>query len=494
MRGRMEIKMKYKISYDYIEKHSRIIFWIISVLALSAYLSLVFGKSIWVDEAYTYALIEHSYADICKITAADVHPPLYYILLKVFSMLFHDKMLAGKLFSALSLWIAGVIGGIEIKKIFDAKTSLIFLLAFFSFPALLAYSTEVRMYSLALLFVLINSIYGYRCYTKNTALNWTIFTISGACAAYTHYFALVSVGIVYGMLLVGLCVSSRKSLKYYMISCAALILLYTPWIKSFAEQLAVKINNEYWIPPITLKTIKGYLSSLFYVPKLRGYSAIIFIVYLLILINMIRQGNKRNTILSICAIAVPVLTIGAGVAASLIVRPVFVIRYAIPAMSVFLIFAALGIAQLHAKQAVAVFMLIFFGTGINYATTLKGEYMIPDTVINSSFIEAHSDCEAYVVDFDTSNRITHVRGVLSFWDDSKPIYSKCKISKASPYKNINTMEDFEAAQINRFLLFIPEGEAIPERYSEYAVVDKAAVTIPNSIKADTYILEKTDLQ
>lgn len=46
------------------------------------YLLLIGGKDIWYDEAYTFGLIRHSYREICFITAADVHPPLYYILLK----------------------------------------------------------------------------------------------------------------------------------------------------------------------------------------------------------------------------------------------------------------------------------------------------------------------------------------------------------------------------------------------------------------------------
>ncbi|MDO5398111.1 MAG: glycosyltransferase family 39 protein [bacterium] len=485
--------MKNKISYNYIEENYKAMFGLISLLALLFYLSLIFSKSVWYDEAYTYALIEHSYSDICKITAADVHPPLYYILLKAFSMLFSDRMIAGKLFSVIPFWLAGIIGGLETRKIFNTKTSLIFLLVFFSFPALLRYVTEVRMYSLALLFVLINSIYAYRCYNNNTFFNWASFTVSGACAAYTHYFALVSVGVVYGMLLIRLLICKRKSLKYYIISCIVILLMYIPWLKSFSEQLAYKINNEYWIGPITLKTIVGYLYSLFCIPRFKLYCIIILMIYLLIFINIIRLGNKKNIIISVCAIAVPVLTVGVGIAVSLIVRPVFVIRYAIPAMSVFLIFAALGISQLNTKQAIAVLAVIFFGTGVNYLYTLMGDYILPNTIISSSFVAAHDNCEAYVVDIDNSSQLSHVRGVLSFWDDSKPIYNTGKISKANPFKNLMTMDDFDKSKINSFVLIIPEGENIPARYSDYIIEYQGTISILNAHAVDTYLLEKAQL-
>lgn len=483
--------MRNKLLYNYIEEHHKIILWIISTLALLFYLSLIFSKSVWADEAYTYALINHSYSDICRITAADVHPPLYYILLKSFSTFFSDKMIAGKLFSIIPFWFAGVIGGFEIRKIFNAKTSIIFLLVFFSFPALLSYTTEVRMYSLALLFVLINSIYAYRCYRENTLLNWAVFTISGACASYTHYFALVSVGIVYCMLLISLLIYKRESLKYYIISCIAIILMYIPWLKSFSEQLAYKINNEYWIQPITFKTIVGYLYSLFFIPRFKIYCVIILMIYLLIFINIIRLGNKQNIIISVCAIAVPVLTIGVGIAASLIVRPVFVIRYAIPAMSVFLIFAALGISQLNTKQAIAVLMIIFFGTGVNYYSTLIGDYKIPDTVISSSFIEEHNNCEAYVVDIDKSSQLSLVRDVLSFWDNNKPIYISGKITNANPFKNSRLIENFDKNKINRFMLIILKGDSIPSQYSDYTFEYQGSISI-SSIMTDTYIGKKNN--
>ena len=37
------------------------------------------GDLVWMDEAYSFGMIRRSYADMCAITALDVHPPLFYI-------------------------------------------------------------------------------------------------------------------------------------------------------------------------------------------------------------------------------------------------------------------------------------------------------------------------------------------------------------------------------------------------------------------------------
>src|SRR5713226_5012036 len=44
-------------------------------------------ESAWIDEAYSLVLAKHSVAEIIRGTAADQHPPLYYLLLHFWLML-----------------------------------------------------------------------------------------------------------------------------------------------------------------------------------------------------------------------------------------------------------------------------------------------------------------------------------------------------------------------------------------------------------------------
>ena len=47
-------------------------------------LTLCFSSDIWYDELFTVGMIEHSYGDLIGFTARDVHPPLYYCIVKLF--------------------------------------------------------------------------------------------------------------------------------------------------------------------------------------------------------------------------------------------------------------------------------------------------------------------------------------------------------------------------------------------------------------------------
>ena len=46
------------------------------------------GKEFWYDEAFTAKLVQNSFPDITEMTLKDVHPPLYYYTVKVWTSVF----------------------------------------------------------------------------------------------------------------------------------------------------------------------------------------------------------------------------------------------------------------------------------------------------------------------------------------------------------------------------------------------------------------------
>ena len=75
----------------YVKAHPRIDALVLLV-GLVVFAAIAFGNatraSIWFDEAFSAYLIQFSYWDILVFTAEDVHPPVYYWLLKAWSTLF----------------------------------------------------------------------------------------------------------------------------------------------------------------------------------------------------------------------------------------------------------------------------------------------------------------------------------------------------------------------------------------------------------------------
>ncbi|MCD7798392.1 MAG: hypothetical protein LUG84_03150 [Akkermansiaceae bacterium] len=62
--------------------------WILIVLCFLSVIVCAFSPTIWLDEAFTLGLIRHDMADVIGLTAQDVHPPLYYLMLKMAEDLF----------------------------------------------------------------------------------------------------------------------------------------------------------------------------------------------------------------------------------------------------------------------------------------------------------------------------------------------------------------------------------------------------------------------
>ena len=57
--------------------------WVYALILFVLNFIRIFDNNFWMDEAFTTNLVQHSISEIVVATAADVHPPLYYLLVKV---------------------------------------------------------------------------------------------------------------------------------------------------------------------------------------------------------------------------------------------------------------------------------------------------------------------------------------------------------------------------------------------------------------------------
>ncbi len=443
--------MKKNIGY-----HIAFIIFIIAGALL--YSSLIFNNNVWYDEAYSLAMIEHSFSDICAITAADVHPPLYYFGLKIFCMIFGNEIIFTKIFSIIPLILMMILGYRNISKIFTHKEGLIFVGAMFLLPLYLIYSVEIRMYSWASFTVFGAGIYAYRAITEDRRYFWIMFTIFAILSAYLHYFAFVSVLVISFMLLLG-SVYRYKVSKWFL-STAALVVAYVPWMSSFLGQLSEKVTNEYWIEPITLKTVKEFFNvwlgcgdyTRFYIPFFAA-------VFVLSLVVMFKKTDFKRLALSLTGLFIFVGTCLIGIFASLAVRPVFIERYAIPAFPFVLTVIALGLGRIKSKTVITLISLcaiLFCSSAYIYSYDI--EYNSSESFISDSLKSAEYDS---IICYQDS----HLYGVLSYYEPQKPIY-RPKVSQGSPFKNVLPLDERNANNTENILVFMPKGVAVPSWISD----------------------------
>ncbi len=418
---------------------------------------------VWADEAYTFALIRHSIPEIWKITAADVHPPLYYFLLKLVAAPFDYHLAVCRFVSAIPCILVVAVGGWQIRKLFGTRTAVLFMALYLLFPYTMSHATEVRMYSLAELLVLLNAIYGYRCWKDNRAKDWALFALFGTCAAYTHYFALMSAGMVYGILLIAAVWKKRELLKGWAIASAGTVVLFLPWLGSFVSQLIYKVNNEYWIEPITLGDIVDYVLTVFSSRAWTSAPLFLGLAYAVAFAALLLSRNKSRIGVCLCALAVPLGTVAVGLLASVLVRPVFVIRYILPSVPLAVFFFAYVLGNLKEEMLFSALLTVALIGGVSNAMVTAKEALIPASDrISSQLVSELPECDAYVV---VSGNTLHASQELSYYNPEIPIYVPDALGPDNPYPNRVAMDTFRAEENRNILLVVQTGDGIPEEFT-----------------------------
>jgi predicted membrane-bound mannosyltransferase len=92
---------KKSIKLNHVNKN--IWFLIIFLAAVLLYLFNIKFSDLWIDEAFTKAVVKRSFGEMTGLIKNDFHPPLYFYGLKVFVSLFSVSDFTLRLFSVLGV-------------------------------------------------------------------------------------------------------------------------------------------------------------------------------------------------------------------------------------------------------------------------------------------------------------------------------------------------------------------------------------------------------
>jgi uncharacterized membrane protein len=335
------------------------------------FLLLLWGithEDLWYDECYSATIIKHSIFDICKITAGDSHPPLYYMILKFTALILGNNVFALRFCSLIGIFFLALLGFFPIRRTCGNTTGMIYTILVFVTPMSYSYAQEARMYSWAAFFVTATAIYAYLSATENLIINWVKLGIFSLAAAYTHYYSLLSVFIVNFLLLVYLILMNRKKLIDFFSMAVVAIVMFLPWTIFLSSQVK-RIHGNYWIPKFTMDTLFQTLVFPFNHKFTNDYKqllpiyliAIIFILFGFI--SSYKKNVKKNYIPEF-AILIYVLTILSGIVISFIFRPLLIPRYMLVVLGLFLLGIAHGISQIPNKKltCIVIFVVILVST------------------------------------------------------------------------------------------------------------------------------------
>lgn len=215
-------------------------FILLSIILLLGFVLriILLDQSLWLDEAIsTLAVRENSLNDlVTTFLLGDFHPPLYYIILWLWTRVFGFSEIAVRfpsmIFSMLSIFVIYIIG----KKLFDQKVGLISALLMALSPLLIYYSQEARMYSLNI-FVILCSMYFFVNLTqeKKSKINLVGLVLSNVAVFYSDYI----IYLIFPMQFIYLLVCNRKFIFKYFILLVISFVFLIPWLPIFIQQLLV---------------------------------------------------------------------------------------------------------------------------------------------------------------------------------------------------------------------------------------------------------------
>lgn len=252
-------------------------YWLLLVIILVGLLLRFYNNttiSLWHDEAFSALYIKYPWGEMMYRIGLDVHPPLYYIVLRFWHYLFGDSLLALRSFSIVTGAAIIPVAYAFVKKAFhNHRAALIVALLTAINPFQLEYVTEVRMYTFGALlavsaaYFLVRSLQTEQEYIESfdskipnlpehktlrnkTILFYVLFALFTSAMMYTHYYlfftaaALGLYGLLHHMF------KLKKVLRNYRYLIGSFIiigLLYVPWLKTFAYQFS-QVSEAFWIP------------------------------------------------------------------------------------------------------------------------------------------------------------------------------------------------------------------------------------------------------
>lgn len=327
-------------------------------VGLIIFLAITFGNvtnaSIWFDEAFSAYLIQFNYWEILQFTAADVHPPVYYWLLKTWSLVFGTTEIALRSMSIFfgALAIGG--GFFIARQFFGRSVAAVSVLFLALAPTLIRYSDEARMYTLATVIVLAATYVLTKAVASKRRGWWIAYGVLVGIGMWTHYFTAVVWLAHWAWRALTMKRYATPKLrraaffnKEWMLAHFVAVGLFLPWIPVFAFQTGA-VQSGFWIGNVGVETPANYLTNFFFYLEqwqVKDWWALIFFIVLTVAIIVVPKVYKQLTapekkkylLIALIAWLAPAILFVLSLAP---LSSVFVERYLIPSMVVGSIFFA----------------------------------------------------------------------------------------------------------------------------------------------------------
>ena len=203
-----------------------------AVVALSFLLRIyqINGVELWIDEAMSLFRATTP-GGLRPDVVLDPSPPLYYFLLRIWVHLAGTDEGALRLLSAVCGSLFVLLAILAGRKLLNSRVGLWSGVFASAAPVHLYYSQEARPYALLVTLVMLTMVLLQRAIERDRWIDWTLASVAGLLALFTHYFAILALVPAMGLVLVFV---ERSRINHYLRRMTTVVLacggLYLPWV------------------------------------------------------------------------------------------------------------------------------------------------------------------------------------------------------------------------------------------------------------------------
>ncbi len=398
----------------------------LGLVALGARIEFL-RNSIRLDEAQSLWQTNHSYADLLRTIAEDVHVPLYHVLLRTWRLVLGPDVVTARLLSLVFLLAAVPVFYLVALKVLSRPWALFALVLFSCSPFLQWYGSEARMYSMLVFVTLVGQYFFLTLVRTDRTAPWVGYAVTAVVGVYVHYF-FVFVLVAQGLFLLAMWSRLPRRAVVRMAGVAGLVsLAFLPWFLYFRANGSASGTRPSLPEPSSIDYSNVYSQFLFGFQSDAINTIVLQTWPLLVLAALasVRVGARldRATGYLVVAAFVPVLM---AFVVSHVTTPFFLSRYMIAALPAFLLLLVSFVSGLTRPVArglaAALLATTVLGTVVQSAnpeTPVEEEYrtaadLIEDDATPQDIVVLSSPFTVYPFEYeyDGPARVT----TLPVWD------------------------------------------------------------------------------
>ncbi len=333
-------------------------FGIAILILLYMFISPLTNMFINVDEYWTYSLVNLPFINGMIVAIHDVHPPLYYLILYLFTPFGLDNLYLLKVVSIIPYILIMIVSATKIRKDYDLLTAGLFVFCIGVMTDFFIEFLTIRMYSWGLFFLLMTFIYYNEVRTHWDRKSWVLLTLFTLLSAYTQYFFAITCGLIYLLLLYEILTEHKDKLRQLGKSILAIIVLYAPWGIVFIHQIQTQasepqegfqlVNAIHYITAFAIKSQNFEFEMIIF--KL---IALIFLILILALIYKNRDKFPATGIfLMYATIIIGIISLMSSFTNTMR------IRYLVPVFGIFWLSASIVIGKIKDRKILVIALLL----------------------------------------------------------------------------------------------------------------------------------------